>query len=63
MVYTEILLFILTHHGPTRSPASLPESAMRPGVARTQVSAGLPGSQHAYNPICPGYLDTELLSH
>ena len=50
MLYTEIPLFILTHHGPTHSHASSPESAMWPGMARTRVSAGLPGSQHAYNP-------------
>ena len=44
---------LLTHHGPTRSPASSPESPARP-VARSRVSAGLPGSQHAYNPHFPG---------
>ena len=42
----------LTHHGPTRSPASSPESAARP-MARSRVSVGLPGSQHAYNPHFP----------
>ena len=42
----------LTHDGPTRSPASWPESAERP-MALTRVTAGLPGSQHAYNPHFP----------
>ena len=42
----------LTHHDPTRSPASSPKSAVRP-MARTRVSADLAGSQHAYNPHFP----------
>ena len=42
----------LTHHGPTRSPASWTESAEWP-MALTRVTAGLPGSQHAYNPHFP----------
>ena len=44
---------LLTHHGPRRSPASSPESPARL-MARSRVSAGLPGSQHAYDPLFPG---------
>ena len=53
-VWDELLIHsqTLTHHGPTRSPASWPESVERP-MALTRVTTGLPGSQHAYNPHFP----------
>ena len=60
--YAYVIDTTLTHHGPTRSPASSPESAAQP-MARSRVSAGLPGASTRTTPISPGHLDTEQLSH